>query len=309
MVARVGILGGGLIGAGWAALFAHVGYEVIVVDPDPDTKRRLDDAAQNAKAPLEALVPRRHGGSIRHDVDLASLGQVGFVQECLPEKLNLKQAVLSALEPHIKPGVVIASSSSGLSPDDIASGLKHPDRLLIGHPCNPPYLLQLVEIVPGAKTSKTTIDRTRGFYEAAGRTVIIATKSAPGHIVNRLQAALWREMLHLWRSGVCDLNDLNLAVTQGLAPRWCLIDPTDIFLLSGGARGMVGFIDALSPEMDRWWSDLGDVTFDEPLAKALIAATADTDRDQLIHKRDLGLPILLEGCKRAAELQTDEMRR
>jgi carnitine 3-dehydrogenase len=247
-----------------------------------------------------STVEPKSGGTCHYAEHPEALACVDFVQECLPEDLTLKQQALAQVEPILNPWAIIASSTSGLSPTAIADALLDPGRLVVGHPCNPPYLMPVVELVRGDLSSDAAVEKALAVYRSAGRSVIQARRSVPGHIVNRLQSALWREMLHLWRSGVCDLDDLDRAVTEGLAPRWCLIGPTDVFQVSGGSAGMAGFAQALGPQMDRWWSDLGAPQFDEALASALIAARQNTSSEALTRRRDDGLPRLLQCSTQAA---------
>ena len=301
---RIGIIGGGLIGAGWAALFAHAGYAVDVLDPDQATAGRLDAVAATASRMLIETAGAHRGGSVKHVRDVEALAGSDFVQECLPETLRLKVDVLTSVEPVLAAGVPIASSSSGLDPDEIAANLADPSRLLIGHPCNPPYLMPVVELVAGPRTSPDAVAMARAVYEHAGRTVIVAGRTVPGHIVNRLQAALWREMLHLWQSGVADLDTLGLAVSRGLAPRWCVIGPTEVFQVAGGPQGIAGFCHALGPQVDRWWADLGAPRFDDALADTLIRERGGASTAVLEDRRDAGVPLILSCCEQAARLPT-----
>ena len=150
---QIGIIGGGLIGAGWTALFAHTGFTVRVFDQDPETGNRLNSVATDARSILDATVPHVAGGCIDHVTKPEALQSVEFVQECLPESPDIKRKALSDIEPFLGACVAIASSSSGLDPDEIGAGLSDPGRVLIGHPCNPPYLMPVVEIVAGRNTA------------------------------------------------------------------------------------------------------------------------------------------------------------
>ena len=233
-MAKVWIIGGGLIGCGWAAAFAGAGHAVCVIDPDPETADRLEQTWQRAFPVIKHLGHLNDGAIAPHWKPHAE--EAGafpeLVQECLPENLALKVAALAALEPFLDPETIIASSSSGLSPDDMASKLIHPERLLIAHPCNPPYLMPVVEICGGAATSSATILKAENLFKAMGKTVLKLTRPIPGHLVNRLQAALWREAVHLSNEGYASLGDIERAVSEGLAPRWCFTGPSAVFHLA-----------------------------------------------------------------------------
>lgn len=297
---RIAIIGSGIIGSGWAALFAHSGFAVQVVDPAVEAEGDLRNAMAAAKA---ALGPRcaPQSGTIEIVSDIADLATPDFIQECLPETLALKHKAISDIEDVVDAATVIASSTSGFSPDVLAAGMRHPERLLVGHPCNPPYLMPIVELVNGSQTNVRSRDLAHQLYEEAGREVIVARRSLLGHIINRLQAALWREMLFLWQNDVADLQDLDRAVTRGLAPRWCLMSPTDVFHASGGAHGIEGFCTSLGDEMDRWWTSLGAPEFDVPLRNALIAERATQPVAALEKRRDAYLPEFLNRCDVAAK--------
>jgi len=279
-MARVWVLGGGLIGCGWAAAFAGAGHDVAVVDPDATVVAprlaatweaarpalaRLGLLAEDARAP-EAFARAEDCGAAPD-----------LVQESLPERLDLKLAALAALEPLLGPDTIVASSSSGLSPDALQAALARPERLVIAHPCNPPYLMPVVELCGGAATAPAVLARAEAFYAAMGKTVLVMAKPMPGHLVNRLQAALWREAVHLAREGVASLADIERAVTLGLAPRWCLVGPSTVFHLSGAEGGMGRFIEALGPEVERWWASLGTPALDEETRAALVAGMAAAD--------------------------------
>lgn len=194
-----------------------------------------------------------------------------LVQECLPERMALKIEALRALEPILHPDTIIASSSSGLDPDQMAEGLARADRLLIAHPCNPPYLMPVVELCGGALTSAGALERAQGIYQAMGKTVLKLSRPMPGHLVNRLQAALWREAVYLAREGIASVGDIERAVTTGLAPRWCFVGPTGVFHLAGAEGGIARCVDQLGPQIERWWESLGAPALDEK-ARSLLAS-------------------------------------
>ncbi|MDO5641932.1 MAG: 3-hydroxyacyl-CoA dehydrogenase NAD-binding domain-containing protein [Paracoccus sp. (in: a-proteobacteria)] len=298
-MALVWVLGGGLIGAGWAGAFAAAGHRVLVIDPDTaGTKARVDTVLDRMRA---AGVPGADGHTAPEIMATAPTGPAPFlVQECLPERLDQKREALAGIEARLSPETLIASSSSGLSPDEIGAALSLPGRAFIAHPCNPPWLMPVVELSPAAATAAATLDRARAFYERMGKRVLTLRKPMPGHLVNRLQAALWREAVHLAREGVASLGDIEAAVTQGLAPRWCIMGPSAVFHVSGGPQGFAGFFAALGPEFERWWDSLGAPRLDARTRAALISAMAAADPRSVAEigaERDRRLPELLQFIK------------
>lgn len=278
-MSTVWILGGGLIGAGWAAVFAASGARVVVIDPAPGVAERLAELWPRAFSAMAEL--GREGAVPPLPQVVASAELAGpapdWLQENLPENLALKQQTLAALEPLLTPATIIASSSSGLSPDDIGAGLVHPGRVVIVHPCNPSWLMPVVELCCATSAPEGLVERATAMLEGQGKTVLRLNRAMPGHLVNRLQAALWREAVHLAQSGVASLGDIERAVVLGLGPRWSLIGPSTVFHVSGGAAGMQGFLNALGPEFERWWATLGQPALDEDTCRVLIAGMAAAD--------------------------------
>lgn len=288
----IAVLGAGTIGAAWAAFFALAGIEVRVADPDPDAQARLDQMLERARPVMRALgtltvAPTRP--RLCTDV-AAAVADVQAVQEALPEQLQLKRALYRAVEAVAPPQALLMSSSSGLLPSALQQGLAHPERLLVAHPCNPAYLMPLVELVGGAQTAPAALDRAEALYRALGKQTVRLRREATGHLVNRLQAALWREAVHLVAEGHASLADVDRAVTAGLGARWTVCGPHMIFHLSGGAQGMAGFLDRLGPAMESWWDDLGAPRLDARTRATLIAqmqeAAAGRSTDELAHERD-----------------------
>lgn len=292
-MAVVWVMGGGLIGAGWAAAFGLSGHEVQVIDPDTAAAgARLDEVWPRALAAMG-------GEDGRRPVIVASPEgpAPALLQECLPERLDIKRAALADILPRLAEGTLIASSSSGLSPDDLQAGLDGAGRVFIAHPCNPPWLMPVVELSGGAATAPEVLARARTFYEGLGKRVLTLARPMPGHLVNRLQAALWREAVHLVREGVASLADVEDAVTLGLAPRWCLMGPSAVFHVSGGPRGFEGFFEALGPEVERWWDTLGTPRLDAETRAALVRGMTRADPRSVAEigaARDRRLPKVLQ---------------
>ncbi|WP_116087386.1 3-hydroxyacyl-CoA dehydrogenase NAD-binding domain-containing protein [Tropicimonas sp. IMCC34011] len=295
-MSRVLILGGGLIGAGWAAAFAGAGHETVVLDPAPDAAERCARVWDEARPVLAALGRPAAEVAPRVVARAEEAGPAHLVQEALPEDLALKHRALIALEPFLPSDAVVASSSSGLTAEEIAAPLQQPDRLLIAHPCNPPYLMPTVEIATGPRTSEVAAAKAVALYTGMGKTVLQLKRPVPGHLVNRLQAALWREAVHLVAEGVASVEDVERAVRVGLAPRWCLMGPSAVFHLADETNGMAGFCRTLGPAFERLWGDLGEPSLDEEVARILDAGMRAADPrpvPEIAAARDRDLPRLM----------------
>lgn len=260
----IAVLGGGTIGCGWAVLFAAAGHATVVVDPDAGVTDRLAETWETAGPVLQRL--GHPVATSRPPVRVASVADLPFVpdyvQEALPERMALKRTALAELEAAIPATTVIASSSSGLSVTDMQDGMAHPERMILAHPCNPPYLMPTVEIGTGERSDPALLDDAATFYEGLGKVVLRLRKEAPGHLVNRLQAALWREAVNIASEGIASVKDAELAVTAGLGARWAVIGPTTIFHLAGGSAGLPKFLDDLGDDVERWWDSLGEPRLD-----------------------------------------------
>lgn len=288
----VAVLGAGVIGAAWAAFFALAGLEVRVADPAPDAQQRLDDMLARARPAMQALGMLADQPTLpRLCTSIAEAVQgVRAIQEALPEQLALKQQAYRAVEAAAPANALLMSSSSGLMPTLLQQGLAYPERLLIAHPCNPAYLMPLVELVGGQATSAAALDRAEAFYRALGKQTVRLQREATGHLVNRLQAALWREAVHLVAEGHASVADVDRAVTEGLGARWTVCGPHAIFHLSGGAEGLAGFLDRLGPAVESWWADLGQPRLDAATRATLVAqmqqAAAGRSTEAMAQARD-----------------------
>ncbi|MFT3717168.1 3-hydroxyacyl-CoA dehydrogenase NAD-binding domain-containing protein [Pseudorhodoferax sp.] len=288
----VAVIGAGTIGAAWAAFFALAGLPVRVADPAPGAAARLDAMLERARPAMQALGTLSAAPTapvLAHGIGDAVCG-AAFIQEALPEDLALKQRAYRDIEAAAPTDALLMSSSSGLMPSALQHGLRHPQRLLVAHPCNPAYLMPLVELVGGAQTAPAALDRAEAFYRALGKQTVRLRREATGHLVNRLQAALWREAVHLVAEGYATVADVDRAVTDGLGARWTVCGPHAIFHLSGGPQGMAGFLDRLGPAVEHWWADLGQPTLDAATRALLVAqmqqAAAGRSPDQLARERD-----------------------
>lgn len=288
----VAVLGAGTIGAAWAAFFSLAGLDVRVADPAPAAQARLDAMRARARPVMQALgqlSPTPTAPRLCASIAEAVRG-AAMVQEALPERLELKREAYRAVEAAAPADALLMSSSSGLLPSVLQQGLQHPQRLLIAHPCNPAYLMPLVELVGGALTAPDALERAEAFYRALGKQTVRLQREATGHLVNRLQAALWREAVHLVAEGYASVADVDRAVTEGLGARWTVCGPHAVFHLSGGAEGMAGFLDRLGDAVEGWWADLGTPRLDAATRDKLIAqmreASAGRSPQAMAQQRD-----------------------
>ena len=298
------VLGGGLIGAGWAVAFAGAGYSVSVLDHDAEAAQRLASiwsVGRNVLAQLGVLDPEAAAPFVILDYSELPAAPI-LVQEALPERLELKRAALVELESHIPSDCLIASSSSGLTATFLQEGMRHPDRLFIAHPCNPPYLMSTVELSGGTNTAPEMLGRAEAIYRSLGKTVLHLRREVPGHLINRLQFALWREAVHLAATGVASLADIEMAVMEGLAPRWISTGPSTVFHLAGGEGGLARFLAELGPAVEGCWADLGRPHLDSRTCDLLVGGMAEIaggrSSSELAMVRDRAMIALAQHCGR-----------
>ncbi len=280
---RVAALGGGLIGRSWTALFLAAGRSVTVYDPDPATADRVQQTVEEAWPVLTALglatTPGPVGELVACEDAREAVAGAGFVQESIPERLPLKHALYAEIEPVLEPGAILASSASGLTLSELQAGWTDPSRLVLGHPFNPPHLIPLVEVMGNGRTAPGIVDAARAFYESVGKTTIEVHREVPGHVANRLQAALWREAIHLVTEGVATVDDVDTAVAAGPGVRWAVMGPTRLFHLGGDDGGLAAFCDRYADSFNRWWDDLGTPHLDAETAARLVAGLSARNED------------------------------
>ena len=272
---HVAALGAGLIGRSWIALFAAAGRDVFVYDPDPDAPARVEQAVSAAWPILERLGLTTSGASARVPITFTSdpaeaVKGASFVQESVPERIEAKREVYGRIEPALEPDAIVGSSASGLTLTELQSGWKDPSRLVLGHPFNPPHVIPLVEVMGNRHTAPGVVEAARAFYESVGRVTIEVRREVPGHVANRLQAALWREAIHLVNEGVASVADVDTAIASGPGLRWAVMGPTTLFHLGGDERGLESFCERYSDSFNRWWNDLGDPRLDDQTAARLV---------------------------------------
>lgn len=292
-ITTTAVLGAGVIGSSWAALFAAAGMDVRVYDVSPNTERDVTDYVNRVWPTLIDLglaVDDRKGSVSFHRSAAEAVAEAHFVQENVPERIELKHALFREIEPHLGPKTVICSSASGLMVTEMQAGWKDPSRFILGHPFNPPHLIPLVELLANEKTDPDVLSIAEEFYAAVGKVTIRVQREVPGHVANRLQAALWREAIHLVESGVASVADVDKAVWAGPGLRWAAMGPHMLFHLGAGAGGLEEFCNRYAPSFHRWWDDLSDTRLSEQLASDLAAGVdreaAGRSVDDLSKTRD-----------------------
>ena len=274
-IGRAACIGGGVIGSGWAARFVLNGIDVSVFDPDPETERKAGEVLDNAERAFARLFgderPARGElqivGTIAEAVDGAE-----FIQESVPERFDLKRAVLAEVDAAAPPATVIASSTSGLLPSDMQRDLAHPGRMLVGHPFNPVYLLPLVEVVGGRATSRDAVERAGRVYESVGMKPVVVRKEIDAFIGDRLQEALWREALWLVHDGIATVEEIDDVIRYSFGLRWAQMGVFQVYRVAGGEAGMRHFMEQFGPCLEWPWTKLTDVP---DLDDALVDRIAD----------------------------------
>ncbi len=294
-VRTVAVVGAGAIGASWAALVLARGLDVVATDPAPGAEERL---RENVRLRLEELGAPPPGDRLGFSADTATgVAGADLVLECGPERLELKRELFGVLGEATPPDVLLASSSSGLAPSDFQGGCHHPERVLVTHPFNPPHLVPLVEVVGGEQTSEEAVESAMAVMRHLGKRPIRLRRELPGHVANRLQAALWREAYHLVGTGVVSVADLDRAISSGPGLRWALLGPFATQHLSGGPGGLEHVLEHLGPPMVQWWDDLGTPDLTPELVDLLVAGVREElggREAEVTARRDRALRELLE---------------
>ena len=300
-IATVGVVGFGTIGQRWAAAFAHAGLAVRCHNPRPAAWDAFAALRPGLERDLAALRPASGAGSIAFFPSLSeALAGVDFVQECGPERLDLKRDLMAAIEQGVAPDVVIASSSSALLVSDMQAACVHPERIVLGHPFNPAHLMPLVEIVGGRATSPGALLRARAFYESIGKKPVVLNREVTGHLALRLMGAMWREAIALVRDGVASVEDIDRAFAYGPGPKWTL---QGSFISNAlNADGIAAFLAAYGPTYQAIWDDLGEARLD-PATIATVSAAVEAmigtrAQDDLRAQRERGLVAILHALDR-----------
>jgi carnitine 3-dehydrogenase len=275
-VTTLGLLGTGVIGGGWAARALHFGIDVIAADVKPEMEEWIRGAVANAEPALSRLTsaPLPPKGTLSFTTDLKVMAQrADFIQENIPEQLPLKQRMLGEVSRHAGADVIIASSTSGLTPTDLQRDMISPERFCVAHPFNPVYLLPLVELVGGQKTAQSTIDAAAAFFTYIGMHPLHVRREVPGHLTDRLQEALWREILHLVNDGVATTGELDESIIYGPGLRWAAMGTNLIYHLAGGESGMRHMLAQFGPCLKWPWTKLEAPELTETLIDRMVEGT------------------------------------
>jgi carnitine 3-dehydrogenase len=275
-VKTLGLLGTGVIGGGWAARALHFGIDVIAADVKPEMEEWIRGAVANAEPALARLTfaPLPPKGKLSFTTDLKVMAErADFIQENIPEQLALKQRMLAEVSRHAPPDVIIASSTSGLTPTDLQRDMVAPDRFLVAHPFNPVYLLPLVELVGGEKTAPSTIEAAATFFTYIGMHALRVRREVPGHLTDRLQEAIWREILHMVNEGVATTGELDESIVYGPGLRWAAMGTNMIYHLAGGESGMRHMLAQFGPALKWPWTKLEAPELTESLIDRMVEGT------------------------------------
>jgi 3-hydroxyacyl-CoA dehydrogenase len=311
-IRHVGVVGTGVIGASWTALFLAKGLQVTATGPAPGAEADLRAFVAEAWPALErlGLAPGASQDNLAFEADLcAALSGVDFVQENGPERLELKQTLYGQIDALLPADVIVASSSSGLPMSEIQKGAQlHPERCVIGHPFNPPHVIPLVELVGGAKTSSEAIQQADAFYTSLGKRTVRIHKELPGHVANRLQSAVMREAYYLVSEGVLSVADVDTALSWGPGLRWGVMGAVMLNHLGGGPGGIEHFLDQFGGGMTASWNALGKPELTPEMRATIVAgvhaeaggrsiAQLEAERDEVL----LGLIDLRQRAEGAAD--------
>ena len=308
-IERAACIGGGVIGSGWAARFVLHGFDVSVFDPDPETGRKTGEVLDNAERAFARLFgdARPARGELRVVASVAqAVDGADFIQESVPERLDIKRTVLAEIDAAAPPETVIASSTSGLLPSDMQRGLAHPGRMLVGHPFNPVYLLPLVEIVGGRATDAAAVERADAVYASIGMKPVVVRKEIDAFIGDRLQEALWREALWLVRDGIATVEEIDDVMRYSFGLRWAQMGIFQVYRVAGGEAGMRHFMEQFGPCLKWPWTKLTDVPdLDEALVDRIAgqsdAQAAGLSIRELERIRDDNLIGIMEALERTGE--------
>ena len=290
---KTAIIGAGVIGASWTALFLAHGLDVVVNDPRADVEGFVRDYIRNNLATLEALglATANLEAKLRFEADLESaVAGADLVQENGPERIEFKQDLWVRISKVVGDKALLLSSSSAKTATEQALKCSRPDRLLVGHPFNPPHLIPLVEVVPGQKTSEDAVADAVAFYTALGKVPRVVRKEMPGFVANRLQRAIFRECCYLVIQGVVTVDELDDIVTSSIGLRWAADGPFRSFHLGGGAGGFTSFFKQFGPGLNEAWKNMAPVDLNEAAQDRIIAQAeasfAARPAEQLESERD-----------------------
>ena len=280
---QIAIIGGGVIGGGWLARFLLNGWDVNLYDPDPEAMRKISEVLENARHALPMLYEQNlaEEGRLRHCEHIKdAVCDAVYIQESVPERLELKQKVMAEIQAHCLPSAVIASSTSGFKPSELQASSQNPEQIMVCHPFNPVYLLPLVEMVPGPQTAQHHITSAQQILEQTGMYPLVVRKEIDAHIADRLLEAVWREGLWLVHDQIATTQEIDDAIRYGFGLRWAQMGLFETYRIAGGEAGMAHFISQFGPALKWPWTKLMDVP---ELDEALIQQIADQSDAQSGH--------------------------
>ena len=286
-IRRIAIVGTGVIGASWAAQYLARGFDVIATDPGPNAEANLRKYVDGAWPDLTeiGLSPGASRDRLSFTTDMkAALAQADFVQENGPERVDFKIKLFADMDAATPPDSIIASSSSGITPSVMQAECKHPERIVIGHPFNPPHIIPLVEVVGGTKTSPEAVARAIEFYASIGKKPIHLHKELPGHVGNRLQIALYKEIMYLIQQGVLNVSDADDAVSYGPGLRWGVMGPSLQWHLAGGQGGIKHFMEHLMPGMEATFKILGTPEVNDEIKQKIVDGVLQIAGDRSVEQ-------------------------
>ena len=303
--ARAAVIGGGVIGGGWVARLIQNGVDVAIFDPDPEAPRKISEIMENAHRAITGLTmaPLPAAGALRFASSIAdAVGGAALIVEAVPERLDIKQSVYAEIEAAAPADAIISSSTSGILPTDLQAEMKTPERLLVGHPFNPVYLLPLVELVGGEKTAPDTIERAASFFSALGMHPLKIRKEIEAFVADRFLEAVWREALWLVKDGIATTEEIDDAIRFGFGLRWAHMGLFETYRVAGGEAGMAHFIAQFGPCLKWPWTKLMDVP---ELTDELVQAISDqSDAQSGMHSireleriRDTNLVAIMQALK------------
>lgn len=303
---KAAIVGGGVIGGGWAARFLLNGWDVAVFDPDPQADRKIAEVLGNARAALPALydVALPPEGNLSFPPSLAeALDGAVWIQESAPERIDLKHSVYKEIEDHADVGAIVGSSTSGFRPSQLQTGLKRPEQLLVAHPFNPVYLMPLVELVPSPRTAPATTARAQEILAQLGMHPLVIRHEIDGHVADRLMEALWREALWLVRDDIATTQEIDDAMRYGFGLRWGQMGLFETYRIAGGEAGMRHFLEQFGPALAWPWSRLTDVPEMDAALIDRIAAQSDAQSGhmsirELERARDANLVAMIRALRK-----------
>lgn len=306
---KIAIVGTGVIGASWATHFLAHGFQVATTDPAKDAEAALRRLV-NDNWPAVAELGLSEGASkdnLSFSADVADAARDAvFIQENGPERLDVKHTMIAGIEAAAPTDSIIATSSSGLLISEVQAGAQHPERIVLGHPFNPPHLIPLVEVLGGKHTSPENVTKAIAFYASTGKKPIRIHKEVKGHVANRLQVALWQEAFSLVERGVASVEDIDTAISYGPGLRWALLGPFLNLHASGGPGGITHTLQHLGPAQREWARDLG--TYPEtddyiaPVAKGVEEELKGHDFTATLQQRDELLIKLIAAKKKATQI-------